>query len=76
MKKRAIIAIQRTISFIKEAPGIPTLYVKKTDTKDENGRKIRRNWTEISKIETLVVPRIHWINRLREAIKSIKKSCE
>jgi hypothetical protein len=64
------------ISLIKVVPGIPSLYVRKTDIKEEKGINIRKNRTAISKIVVLVMRANLEVVDSRIDIENRKKSCE
>ena len=66
----------RIISLIKAAPGIPTQYDKKTDTKDAKGINTRKKRMAISKREILEIWENHEANDREWVIENRKKSCE
>ena len=76
MYTRAIPASARIISLIKEAPGIPSLYVRKTDINEKKGINTMKNRIRISKIVVLVLKKSDETDNSEFAIENRKKSCE
>jgi hypothetical protein len=69
-------AISKIISLIYVAPGIPILYLRNTDTKDENGINTRKKRIAISKIEILEIDEKNLSIVFGKIMENRKKSCE